>query len=240
MQYHLETIPVLDALKAHIFCPFCLLYQQNEQKMLDYTLGGSVMEPDVRIRVNQTGICARHHAKLYAMNNRLSHALLCDSHAKEILNRFDGIQINSEKKGLFSKKASLSEAISKLDSINHGCVVCEDIEASMKRYYYTFIHLWKSNEDFKTLWNESKGICLPHLAELLKAAEKHLNGNKQEAFASEMLETTRNHLMQDEKDLEWFTLKFDYRNQDKPWGNSRDALPRMIARLREENPDLKA
>lgn len=38
--------------------------------------------------------------------------------------------------------------------------------------------------------------------------------------------------MQDEKDLEWFTLKFDYRNQQKPWGNSRDALERTVNRLR--------
>jgi len=33
------------------------------------------------------------------------------------------------------------------------------------------------------------------------------------------------------KDIEWFTLKFDYRNQDKPWGNSKDAVPRTIRKL---------
>jgi hypothetical protein len=31
-----------------------------------------------------------------------------------------------------------------------------------------------------------------------------------------------------ERDIEWFTRKFDYRNSDKPWGNSKDALPRAI------------
>ncbi len=29
-------------------------------------------------------------------------------------------------------------------------------------------------------------------------------------------------------DLEWFTDKFDYRNEDKPWKNSKDALPRSM------------
>ena len=42
----------------------------------------------------------------------------------------------------------------------------------------------------------------------------------------------KSNLAQDEKDLEWFTLKFDYRNQQKPWGNSRDALERTVSRLR--------
>ena len=35
-----------------------------------------------------------------------------------------------------------------------------------------------------------------------------------------------------EHDLEWFTLKFDYRNQDKPWGNSKDAVERTINKLK--------
>ena len=34
-----------------------------------------------------------------------------------------------------------------------------------------------------------------------------------------------------EGELEWFTLKFDYRNADKPWGNSHDAVERGINKL---------
>lgn len=48
-----------------------------------------------------------------------------------------------------------------------------------------------------------------------------------------------------EKDIEWFTLKFDYRNQDKPWGDSKDAVERTVNKLRgwcvgaEPNPKEK-
>ena len=35
-----------------------------------------------------------------------------------------------------------------------------------------------------------------------------------------------------EKEIEWFTLKFDYRNQSKPWGNSQDSVERTINKLR--------
>ena len=35
-----------------------------------------------------------------------------------------------------------------------------------------------------------------------------------------------------EKDLEWFTLKADHRNKDKPWGNSQDAVERSVNKMR--------
>jgi len=34
-----------------------------------------------------------------------------------------------------------------------------------------------------------------------------------------------------QEEVNWFTLKFDYRNNDAPWGNSKDAIPRSIQKL---------
>ena len=34
-----------------------------------------------------------------------------------------------------------------------------------------------------------------------------------------------------EAEVEWFTKKFDYRNKDADWGNSKDAIPRSIEKL---------
>ena len=31
-----------------------------------------------------------------------------------------------------------------------------------------------------------------------------------------------------EGEIAWFTNKFDYRNADKPWGNSKDSVERSI------------
>ena len=63
---------------------------------------------------------------------------------------------------------------------------------------------------------------------------KQLNAANQQLFAQSLLSLLKSNLAEDEKDLEWFTLKFDYRNQSKPWGNSRNALERTINRLRGE------
>lgn len=232
MQYHLETIPVWESLEAETPCPFCMLHDKLEMNEVERSLGGSVMEPDARIRVNHTGICAHHHTKLFQMQNRLGHALMCDSHSKEILSKMDRMQIGA-KSGLFSKNPSPCEKLAQeLHSLASGCVICEDIASHMQRYLYTFIHLWKTDKAFLRKWEQSKGLCLPHAVELLQMAARQLGGEQERQFAASILECIKKNLSEDEADLEWFTLKFDYRNQSKPWGNSRNALERTVNRLR--------
>lgn len=235
MQYHLDTIPVWEAMEKNSACPLCTLYQKCEEDEIDRSLGGSVMEPDARIRVNERGICAKHHQQLFIMKNRLGHALLTDSHSKELLKKLEDLRklIPGSKKGLFAKKDdSLAQLAAALDRLSTGCVICEDIDMHMQRYLYTFVHLWKTDTAFRQKWEASKGLCLPHAADLLRNAQKHLNAAQLQAFAQSLLTLLEKNLAEDEKELEWFTLKFDYRNQDKPWGNSRNALERTINRLR--------
>ena len=236
MQYHLDTIPVWEVMEADCDCPLCELYRRNEEKEIDRNLGGSVMEPDVRIRVNERGICAKHHAQLFQMQNRLGHALLTDSHTKELLKKLEKARTllpsDEGKGGLFGKRGGLDALEAELDKLGTGCVVCDALTEHMNRYYYTFMHLWKSDKAFRAKWESSKGACLKHSTELLRQAKKHLNAKEQRAFADSLLTLLTAELSQSEKDLEWFTLKFDYRNQDKPWGNSKNALERTINRLR--------
>ena len=136
----------------------------------------------------------------------------------------------------FSKRFRTSETNMFFNAISltTTCVICEDIESHMNRYLYTFIHLWKTDTAFRKKWEASKGVCIPHAVELLRFSAKQLNAANQQLFAQSLLSLLKSNLAEDEKDLEWFTLKFDYRNQSKPWGNSRNALERTINRLRGE------
>lgn len=235
MAYHLDTIPVWEAMEKECSCPMCELYRKCEETEIDRSLGGSVMEPDARIRVNERGICAKHHQQLFAMKNRLGHALLTDSHSKELLKKINQLEklIPDGKKAWFSdKKDSVTPLIEALNQLSCGCVICDDIDLHMQRYLYTFVHLWKTDAIFRKKWESSKGVCLPHAVNLLEHAQKHLSATQLQEFAHSLLILVKQNLETDEKDLEWFTLKFDYRNQDKPWGNSRNALERTINRLR--------
>lgn len=232
MQYHLDTIPVWEAMEADTDCPLCALYEKCERSEVERSLGGSVMEPDERIRVNETGMCARHHQQLYAQQNRLGHALLADSHTKELLKKLNAMEPGKGKRGFLSRGEDVRPLAERLEKLASECVICQNIDAHMKRYFYTFVHLWKTDTSFRQRWEASRGVCIPHACALIRFAQDALSGPKRAAFCQSVLERLSLSLAQDEKDLDWFTLKFDYRNQDKPWGNSRNALERTVNRLR--------
>ena len=237
MQYHLDTIPVWEAMEWKLECPLCGLERKTEADEIERTLGASVMEPSVRIEFNKRGVCREHQKMLFDQQNRLGHALLMDSHAKEQLGRLQKLQKQAQsaarwKTALFAKSSPMDALLNGLRAMDEHCVVCETIAIHMARYRYTFLHLWKTNADFQVAWKTSHGMCLPHAVALLEDARGQLNHSQQSAFATELLTFLTEQLATDEQDLEWFTRKFDYRNQDKPWGDSKTALERTVNRLR--------
>ena len=112
-----------------------------------------------------------------------------------------------------------------------GCVICEQVDKALTRYAYTIAQLYFTNSEFKAQFEHSKGFCLPHLALVLEMAEKTLSGAQLPAFQKAVAALEMENLKRVEGELEWFTLKFDYRNDGKPWGNSKDAPERAINKL---------
>ncbi len=246
MRYHIDTIPVWDALKAGGECPLCTLRKSVESTDADRFLGGSVMEPDTRVRVNALGFCARHHALLYARQNRLGHALMTHTHLKEsagkahklLSDAAQGAKQGAEGSvlrrtlGKGGGREALLSAAEGLDKLTGSCILCESIESNMNRYAYTLLHLYAHDSAFKKAFESSMGVCLPDAALLLRMAADAMNAREQADFADTLLRLTDASLSRVADELEWFTLKFDYRNADKPWNNSRDALDRAILKLR--------
>ena len=244
MRYHIDTIPVWDALKLESECPLCALRRQVERGEVERFLGGSVMEPDTRIQVNAKGFCQRHHVLLYAQQNRLGHALMTHTHMKETRQKAEAILAEAAdaaqeggKAGLFKRRAAkggdpLSTASEALRALTGSCILCDTVQENMRRYAYTLLHLYTHDRAFKTAFEAGKGVCLPDAALLLEMAADALKGQDRADFARAIQRLTAENLRRVEDDLEWFTLKFDYRNADKPWNNSRDALERAVTKLR--------
>ncbi|MBR4234594.1 MAG: hypothetical protein IKR85_00845 [Clostridia bacterium] len=234
MRQHIDTIPVWDAFKTDCECPLCVLRETNENNYVQTFTGGSVMEPDVRVEVNMKGFCARHFRLMMKSEHRLGVALMAHTYLKQSMARLGqtnmAVQSVPVKGRLFSKKAP--EAGVDLSALTDTCILCDRLNDTMKRYVYTAIHLWKKDSAFRYQLKNSKGLCLKHYAELLKAAPEQLSGQELATFTDELNETEMKNLARLEQEIEWFTLKFDHQNADKPWGNSRDALPRTVEKLR--------
>ena len=242
MRYHIDTIPVWDAVKQRGECPLCALRRREELGAVDRCLGGSVMEPDTRIRVNEKGFCPRHHVLLYAQQNRLGHALMTHTHLMETEKRANAIlhQATQGKRPSLMQRAlgrggegdPARQAAEALEKLTGSCVLCEEIAGNMSRYAYTLLHLYANDSAFQTAFREGKGVCLPDAALLLRMSGDALSADKQAAFIADLARLQEENLKRVEGELEWFTLKFDYRNADKPWNNSRDALERAVTKLR--------
>lgn len=250
MKYHIDTIPIWDAYHEETECPLCFLKTKSEADYVESFLGGSVMEPDTRIEVNKKGFCPHHFQMLYDAQNRLGLALMTHTYLKETLDEMDGHIKNLRKyhqsggQGLFSQLAAkvkgahtissndpMDQFVDWLEEKVENCIICERLDYTLGRYAYTIVYLWEKDANFKDTFKASKGFCIAHLPLILSMSSKYLNQKKQGDFIADLIPIQIDNLERIEKELLWFTQKFDYRNQDKPWGTSKDALPGAVQKL---------
>ena len=250
MKYHIDTIPVWDAYKHGGECPLCEIARHNEQEFLDVFMGASVMEPSRRVEVNERGFCARHLRMMFGNGNRLGLALMAHTHLKETMGKLDEIgKAATACAGEDAKKAAparllgratktsaplkgIEEQAGRAADTARSCLFCERMEETMARYVHTLVYMWKHETEFRRAFEQSKGLCLTHYAQVMAAAPEQLSGKELEEFMGTLVSVEKANLERIEKELEWFTLKFDYRNADKPWGNSQDAVERTLCKLR--------
>ena len=123
------------------------------------------------------------------------------------------------------------EVIKYLTEHEKKCSICEKLNYTMERYVEIILQLYFADDKFRDRLLSGKGFCLPHLKILLEASASKLSASKHSEFSEAVLNLQLENLDRIEKEVDWFTKKFDYRNQEAPWGNSRDALPRGIKKM---------
>jgi len=243
MKQHIDTAPVWEVYRQDCECPLCLLQERVETSNVSYFLGESVMEPSQRVEVNRKGFCAAHFKQMYDAGNRLGLALITHTYMKQTMK---ALQENAARareaaaaeagKSVFrrlggSKGAGLQETAGEIRKIETTCLLCDRIRENMERYMYTVLYMYKHESEFPALLAGSKGMCLTHYAQALEMAPKHLSGDALKRFVDTLTEIEEKSFQRLEGELDWFTQKFDYRNQDKPWGNSKDAVKRSVNKL---------
>ena len=247
MKYHIDTIPIWDAAKLDGECLLCALERRTELGEADRYLGASVMEPDVRIRVNERGFCRKHHTMLFSMSNRLGHALMLESHMIENRERLQkswnllekageqlsnaglGDRLNGKTK---SAKETIVQEAEKIQKMAGTCVMCDTIQDNMLRYLHTFFHLYRNDREFRSRFLEGKGLCIPHTGQLLAVATEELNAKELGEFVRALSENEKKNLDRIQEDISWFIKKFDYRYEKEDWKDSRDAVERTVNKTR--------
>ena len=135
--------------------------------------------------------------------------------------------------GLFKKSESTAKQIAdKIASQQDRCYLCEKIKDTFKRYMGTFFYLWGHEKEMPSLVESLPGFCLPHYGVMLEAAEKSLGKKQLEEFLNLVVPLQQKSLKKLADDMDWFIQKFDYRNTDAPWGDSKDAITKVMAALK--------
>ncbi len=235
MKETIYTIPVNDGFNEKGECPFCNMYRKLETDAIEYTLGASYMEDDIRMKTNELGFCSKHYKSLHELQNALGLALVLHTHVQKINVDLAKLtkNIRSEKKGFFGKQtiSNTTQISDFLLKLSNSCFVCDRANDVFLRYFDTFFHLFKQSDEIAQKVKNSSGFCLNHFAQLLEIGEKKLNANEYSKFVELIVPLQLENMKRLEGELDWFTQKFDYKNKDKPWGTSKDAVLRGLLKV---------
>lgn len=228
MRESILTIPISEIFEPKEGCPICRMRNMLEGRTVEYIMGAAMMEPDVRIETNRAGFCSVHFSHMLKQKNRLSLALMLQTHLDETRG-----QLFSRKK-LFEPKNSRKK---RLSEINESCFVCEKVDWGMERLMRTFFEMF-GDAQFRKLFSEQEFICLPHFDLLQSIAPNYLKKQELDSFNEMCGQLTEKYMNTLYDDVSKFCSMYDYRSsgKDADWGNSRDSIERAVGFLTSRMP----
>ena len=228
MKEKLYTIPINDAFARDCECPICAMRAVLENNAVEFTMGPSYMEDDIRMETDRLGFCQPHMRMILDQNNKLGLALVLKTHVDHVIKEMGKrIKMPVVKPSLFKKESS-NPVTDYVDELESTCFICNRINDPFERYLHTVVVLWKTDAKFKDTYGKCKGFCTKHYGDLLKEGSRVLGKGEFDEFSSVTARLYMDNMKRIAEDLEWFINKFDYRYQDAPWKNAKDAIPRAL------------
>lgn len=216
MAEQLYTIPINEAFEQYEGCPLCRLRAKLETQSLNYIMGAAMMEPDIRIVTNRLGFCRDHFHQMLDMGNRLSFALILESHLQYVLEQLPS---PDEKKagrlGKLKKYDGESPAPDMLQQAK-SCYVCSRIQDFEQKYVSNVVYIYKKDPEFTEKLKNQPYFCLEHAAMLLDAGIRELSEARYLEFSQILLSKTRSELESLRKNVTAFCRSFDHENAGKP------------------------
>ncbi len=244
MKEQLYTIPLNDAMNANDECPFCYIERNVEQDLLDFVLGSgsSYMESDIREQTDKAGFCREHFKKMFDYGNTLGNAWILKTHYKKLIGEMQD-RFKSCKPAKMSIKDKLKKQPGRHNPIGiwveekeQSCYICKRYADTYERYLDTFFVMYKRDQEFRDKVKNSKGFCLHHFGDLCEASDDRLSEKERAEFYDTVFPLMERNMERLSEDVAWLVEKFDYRNKDADWKNSKDAIQRGMQKLKGGYP----
>lgn len=117
-----------------------------------------------------------------------------------------------------------------------SCYICKRYADTYERYLDTFFVMYRKDPDFRDKVKNSKGFCLHHFGDLCEASDSRLPDKEKADFYNMLFPLMEQNLIRLGEDVAWMVEKFDYRNKDADWKNSKDAIQRGMQKLKGGYP----
>ncbi len=224
------AIPVNEALDASIDtpacgCPICTLYKKVEEDKLAFIMGPAMMEPSTREDTNREGFCGKHLRMMLKRKNKLSLALMVETHLSALSDDLLDPALPSLRGGRGER------ATQRISRLMDSCYVCHRIDTTLERMIGTLIYLWQGDPTVREKVAKQPHFCLPHYRAILLAAKAKLSRKDYGVLYDTLSKIEMAFLAELHGDVGWFCKKFDYRYTDEPWYNARDSVERATAFL---------
>ena len=232
------SIPVNEAFETDCECPVCAMYDRLETDAVDYAMGPSYMEADIREVTDKVGFCRKHVKMVAKKGNTLGMALVLKTHFDKVIGDVFELQkeYDAPKKSLFKKKTSGADAVTDyIKKLECSCFVCDRVDNTFARYVDTIFYLWKSSDEFRENFKKTKGFCTSHYALLREKAPEALGQDSLNEFIKVLDALYITNMERVRDDLEWLIKRFDYRYANEPVKNSKDAIPRAVTKINSVN-----
>lgn len=253
MKEKLYTIDLTDAVKSGDECMFCWLERKLEQDSLEFVLGSSYMENDIREETSRQGFCRHHTKMMFDYGNNLGNAWILKSRLEYINREFrkqmaDSVSADQGKggRGFFGKlrradggasgsgsgqREGASAAENWIRSEENHCYVCGRMRTVYERMLDTFVYMLRNDSGFAELLTASRGFCVHHFADVLQVCGQKLTPKEKETWIPELGKLMERNLDRMQEDIDWLIEKYDYRNEAADWKQSKDAVQRTMQKL---------
>ena len=227
MRYDITNIPIAEVFEEGDGCPICRLRNTLEKRAVEYITGAAMMEPDIRIETNKKGFCLTHYRQILGQRNRLSVALMMESHLEQLEKEiFSGTLMGK------NAKKQAKDANSKLQS----CFVCDQMNDAMDKMLATVCRTWEAQKEFRQLFEQQDCLCLPHFVALVEASAG-MSKKAQPDFNKEASRLAKKYLSDLREDVHYFCGMYDHRNAgNNDWGTSKDSIERAVWYLTTREP----
>ena len=209
MKEKLYTIELHDALTSGDECPFCWRERTLEQEAIEFVLGSSYMESAIRDMTDRRGFCRGHTKAMYDYGNTLGNAWILKTRMvylrQELKKQMEGFSPQPATVfGRFKKKESQENSLSGwIRQEESHCYVCDRVEETYRRVLDTFVQ-----------------VC-----------GRELGKKEQDQLFPLLSDQMNRELERIQEDIDWLIEKYDYRNADKDWKNSQDAVQRTMQKI---------